>query len=245
MRCRLLIYRNLAVRASVSLALLLYLAWLFGLEFGSSRISAITFIASAGDVSAVLLWENFIHSPFASYPIAQSWLLGVSRRGVQLVRADQRFESRRSLSFLWRHRPRPRRGVQALQQREDHRSRRFHAAQRRGRRPNDAGHRAPCGGRSTTSVSPSKAATGSIGSSVRFCGAPRHRSSTVGSRSFEKPMRRHATSVCSKLFSCIASTPRRSWKPHLSPTLPELDNDAREAAVESACGISSKRSTVR
>ncbi len=69
----LLIYRNLGVRAVGAVAVLVYLAWLLGLNLLIAHFRD-TFIASGGDVSAVLLWENFVNSPFALSD-AQSWLL--------------------------------------------------------------------------------------------------------------------------------------------------------------------------
>lgn len=69
----LLIYRNFAVRAAGALAVLAYLAWLLGLNLAIAHFRD-TFIASAGDVSAVLLWESFVRSPFVLAD-AQSWLL--------------------------------------------------------------------------------------------------------------------------------------------------------------------------
>lgn len=79
---RLLIYRNFAVRFVGVCTLLLYVAWLFGLNLLTAHFRD-DFIASAGDLSALLLWENFIRSPF-SLADARSWLLALLGVGFSL-----------------------------------------------------------------------------------------------------------------------------------------------------------------
>lgn len=79
---RLLIYRNFAVRIVGVLALLLYVAWLFGLNLAVAHFRD-AFIASAGDVSALALWENLVRAPFALQD-AQSWLLAFLGVGFSL-----------------------------------------------------------------------------------------------------------------------------------------------------------------
>ena len=79
---RLLIYRNLAVKAVGVAALLLYVAWVLGLNLAIAHFRD-NYIASAGDVSGVLLWENLIHSPLVLSD-AQSWLLALLGVGFSL-----------------------------------------------------------------------------------------------------------------------------------------------------------------
>lgn len=79
---RLLIYRNFAVKLVGVCALLLYVVWLFGLNLLTAHFRD-DFIASAGDVSALLLWQNFVRAPFALAD-AQSWLLAFLGVGFSL-----------------------------------------------------------------------------------------------------------------------------------------------------------------
>jgi hypothetical protein len=72
---RLLIYRNLAVKAVGVAALLLYVGWLLGLNLAIAHFRD-NYIASAGDVSATLLWANLSRAPLVLSD-AQSWLLAL------------------------------------------------------------------------------------------------------------------------------------------------------------------------
>ena len=79
---RLLIYRNFAVRLVGVAALAAYVAWLLGLNLAIAHFRD-QFIASAGDVSAIVLWEHLRTAPFALAQ-AQSWLLAFLGVGFSL-----------------------------------------------------------------------------------------------------------------------------------------------------------------
>jgi hypothetical protein len=79
---RLLIYRNYIVKAVGVLALLAYVAWLLGLNLAIAHFRD-AYIASAGDVSAAVLWENFRSAPLV-LSSAQSWLLALLGVGFSL-----------------------------------------------------------------------------------------------------------------------------------------------------------------
>jgi hypothetical protein len=70
-----LIYRKLAVQLVGGLAVLAYLAWLLVLNLLIAHFRD-AFVSAGGDVSAGLLWESFTRSPFALAD-AQSWLLAL------------------------------------------------------------------------------------------------------------------------------------------------------------------------
>src|SRR5690606_17850757 len=78
----LLIYRNFAVRLVGVATLLAYVAWLLGLNLVIAHFRD-QFIASAGDVSALVLWEHLRTAPFALAD-AQSWLLAFLGVGFSL-----------------------------------------------------------------------------------------------------------------------------------------------------------------
>jgi len=79
---RLLIYRHFAVRIVGVLALLLYVVWLFGLNLAVAHFRD-AYIASAGAVAAPALWQNVFDAPFALQD-AQSWLLALLGVGFSL-----------------------------------------------------------------------------------------------------------------------------------------------------------------
>jgi hypothetical protein len=78
----LLIYRSFAVKVIGFAALLAYVAWLLGLNLAIAHFRD-NYIASAGDVSAALLWQNFIQAPLVLSD-AQSWLLALLGVGFSL-----------------------------------------------------------------------------------------------------------------------------------------------------------------
>jgi hypothetical protein len=79
---RLLIYRKLTVKAVGLVVLLLYVGWLFGLNLLIAHFRD-AFIATAGNVSAPLLWQNLIAAPLVLSD-AQSWLLAFLGVGFSL-----------------------------------------------------------------------------------------------------------------------------------------------------------------
>lgn len=79
---RLLIYRSLFVKAVGLVVLVLYVGWLLGLNLAVAHFRD-AFIASAGNVSAALLWENFVRAPWVLSD-AQSWLLALLGVGFSL-----------------------------------------------------------------------------------------------------------------------------------------------------------------